>query len=84
MKPTKKQSWKKSSFNSKRPEKRTSGAKAHADFAGVVQGLKSLPPSELKSSKSKSLFMAAHSSLTPEAKPPLFRSHYPVNRLACA
>jgi 23S rRNA (uracil1939-C5)-methyltransferase len=46
MKPTKKQSRKRSRFESKRPEKRTSGAKAPADFMRVMQGLKPLPPSD--------------------------------------
>jgi 23S rRNA (uracil1939-C5)-methyltransferase len=46
MKPTKKQSGKKSGFESKRSEKRTSGAKVPADFTGVMQGLKPLPPSD--------------------------------------
>jgi 23S rRNA (uracil1939-C5)-methyltransferase len=46
MKPTKKQSGKRSRFEGKRPEKRTSGAKAPAYFTGAIQGLKPLPPSE--------------------------------------
>jgi 23S rRNA (uracil1939-C5)-methyltransferase len=46
MKPTKKQFGKRSSFESKRPQKHISGAKAPADFAGDVQGLKPLPPSD--------------------------------------
>ena len=46
MKQTKKQSGKRGGFESKRREKRTSGAKAPADSAGDMQGLKPLPPSE--------------------------------------
>jgi 23S rRNA (uracil1939-C5)-methyltransferase len=46
MKPTKKQSGKRNRFESKSPEKSTSGAKAPADFAGDMQGIKPLPPSD--------------------------------------
>jgi 23S rRNA (uracil1939-C5)-methyltransferase len=45
MKQIKKQSGKKSGFESKRSQMRTAEAKAPADFVGVMQGLKPLPPS---------------------------------------
>jgi 23S rRNA (uracil1939-C5)-methyltransferase len=48
MKPRSQQSAKKSRFEIKLPEMRTSGAKAPVAFAGVMRGLKPPPPSELQ------------------------------------